>query len=121
VALIPWWGEAFRLGSALRFELDTLCREGVTRALADRSPPYTDRASPHVVGLSLRRDVTVEERGELAAPARAAEKGTNTRGRYSIRGKPWKRTRVQVVAAAWIVTVIGVPPVVWAWGRGVSR
>jgi hypothetical protein len=121
VALIPWWGEAFRLGSALRFELDTLCREGVTRALADRSPPYTDRASPHVVGLSLRRDVTLEERGELAAPARAAEKGTNTRGRYSIRGKPWKRTRVQVVAAAWIVTVIGVPPVVWAWGRGVSR
>jgi hypothetical protein len=25
---------------------------------------------------------------------------------YSIRGEPWKRTRVQVVAAAWIMTVI---------------
>jgi len=63
----------------------------------------------------------VEELCELAALARTAEKGTNARGRYSIRGKPWKRTRVQVVAAAWIVTVIGVPPVVWPWGRGVSR
>jgi len=43
------------------------------------------------------------------------------RPRYSIRGNPSKRTRAQVVAAAPIVTVIGVPPVVWAWGSGVSR
>jgi hypothetical protein len=59
-----------------------------------------------LVGLSLRRDVTVEEFSELAALARAAEKELSAEAHYSIRGKPWKRTRVQVVAAVWIVTVI---------------
>src|SRR5581483_11044259 len=39
----------------------------------------------------------------------------------SIRGNPWKRTRVQAVAAARIVTVSGVPPVVCAWRSGVRR